>query len=95
MARGTYRVNYYVNGQPKSSFVCAESDVVAAAFLGVQDGSATSVPVAYPVEVVGIDPAHAAIPVIVPNVAPFEAPKGVSRQEFDALLAQVAALAKK
>lgn len=90
--RGVYRVNYYVNGQPKSSFVCAESDVAAANFLGVQDGSATSTPVAYPVEVVGIDAPHAAIPAIAPNVAPFEIPKGVTREEFNALQRQLADL---
>ena len=91
--RGVFRVNYLENGQPKSGFVAAYTDVEAAAHFGVADQSGVQVTKAlYPVEVAGIDGAHARIPSPPASVAPFDAPKSVSRLEFEALLAQLADL---
>jgi len=60
--RSTFRVNYYVNGQVKTAFVVAYTLDEAAEFLGVRDGSASGASVAYPVEVPGLDEAHAPLP---------------------------------
>lgn len=91
--RGVFRVNYQENGQPKSGFVAAYTDVEAAAHFGVANQSGVQVTKAlYPVEVAGADEQHATIPSPPASVAPFELPKSVSRQEFDALNADIAAL---
>ncbi len=88
--RGVFRVNYQENGQPKSGFVVAFTDVEAAAFLGVANQSGVQVTKAlYPVEVAGSDEAHAVIPSIPPSVAPFDLAKGVSRDEFNAMASVV------
>lgn len=93
MMRGVFRVNYQENGQPKSGFVAAFTDVEAAAHFGVADQSGVQVTKAlYPVEVAGTDAPHAVIPSIPASVAPFDMPKSVSRQEFDALQSQIADL---
>ncbi len=88
-----YRVNYYVGGQPKTSFVCADVASQAADFLGVRDGSAAVSELAKDVEVIGIDKAHPAIIPPTPTRAPFDLPRNVGRAEFEALQAQVANLA--
>lgn len=90
--RGVFRVNYYLGGQPATAFVCSYSDTSASAFLGVMDGSASVTRVAYPVEVDGVDTAHAAIPALAITVAPFDLPKTVSRAEFEALASQIVEL---
>lgn len=83
--RGVYRVNYYVSGQPVSAFVCAESDAEASAFLGVRDGSASASRVAFPVEVVGVDKAHDALP----EAPIFTAPPAPPKQFSDVELAKL------
>jgi hypothetical protein len=89
-----FRVNYFRGGQPATAYVVAVSEGHAAAFMGVTDGSAQVNRVAYPVEVVGLDPAHAPLVPMPINVAPFELPKNVSRDEFNALQAQLADMQK-
>lgn len=94
--RGVFRVNYQENGQPKSGFVVAFTDVEAAAFLGVANQSGVQVTKAlYPVEVSGTDDPHAVIPSSPVNVAPFDISKGVSRDEFNALVSVIADLKAK
>ena len=90
--KNVYRVNYYIGGVPAQAFVCAETDVEASAFVGVRDGSAQTNMIAKDVEVAGVDKPHDALIGIAPSVAPFEAPKSVSRQEFAQLQEQLAAL---
>lgn len=85
MSKSCFRVNYYVKGTPKSSFVVANDGNEASAFLGVRDGTASASVVAYPVEVIGIDQPHDSLPVIEPIKAPPEPEQVVSREEFDAL----------
>jgi hypothetical protein len=94
MKRACFRVNYFLGGQPASAFIVAGTDTEASAFLGVQDGSAQVSKVAYPVEVVGLDTAHALIPPTPVTVAPFDIPRTVSRSEFDSLQAELADLKK-
>lgn len=89
MAKSCFRVNYYVGGNPKTAFVVAETGNQASDFLGVRDGSAQANVVASPVEVVGMDGTHDAIPVIEPFKAPPEPPQVVSRDEFNALQEQL------
>jgi hypothetical protein len=84
--RGLFRVNYYENGQPKTNFVVAYTDVEAAQFMGVTGNSGVQVTQdRFPVEVAGIDAPHAAVASIPVTVAPFDLPRTVSREEFDAL----------
>lgn len=91
--RGVFRVNYQQNGQPATGFVAAFTDVEAATHFGVASQSGVQVTKAlYPVEVAGVDPVHDTIPSTPPSVAPFELAKGVSRQEFDALVSVIADL---
>ena len=90
MSKATFRVNYFKGGQPAQAFIVAETEGEASAFLGVTDGSAQVNRVAYPVEVVGLDDAHAPLAPMPITTAPFDMPKGVSRQEFDALAAKLA-----
>jgi len=87
--RSTFRVNYYVNGATKTAYVVAESGQEASDFLGVRDGSVSVEPVAYPVQVVGLDTAHQ--PIAPPPVftAPPEPAPQVSRDEFNALLQEL------
>jgi hypothetical protein len=92
VSKATFRVNYFKGGQATTAYVVAETDSDASAFLGVTDGSAQVNRVAYPVEVVGLDTAHAPLPAMAVTVAPFDLPKAVSRQEFDALQTQMADL---
>jgi hypothetical protein len=93
MSKGVFRVNYQENGQPQTGFVVADTDGEAAAHFGVAGQSGVQVTKAmYPVEVAGVDPQHANIPSPPASVAPFDLPKSVSRQEFDALTAQLAEL---
>jgi hypothetical protein len=88
--RGVFRVNYQENGQPKTGFVAAFTDVEAATHFGVASQSGVQVTKAlYPVEVAGTDDAHAVIPSIPPSVAPFDLAKGVSRDEFNAAMAVI------
>lgn len=94
--RGVFRVNYQENGQPKSGFVAAYTDVEAATHFGVASQSGVQVTKAlYPVEVAGTDEPHAVIPSIPPSVAPFDLAKGVSRDEFNALASVIADLQRK
>lgn len=88
--RGVFRVNYQENGQPKTGFVAAFTDVEAATHFGVASQSGVQVTKAlYPVEVAGADAPHATIPSIPPSVAPFDLAKGVSRDEFNAAMAVI------
>jgi len=88
--RGVFRVNYQENGQPKSGFVAAFTDVEAATHFGVASQSGVQVTKAlYPVEVAGTDAPHATIPSVAPSVAPFDLAKGVSRDEFNAALSLI------
>lgn len=87
-----YRVNYYKGGQPATAFVVAETDTAASNFLGVQDGSASVTRIAGPVEVVGLDAAHAPLPAMPVTIAPFELPKAATRQELDSVRAELDAL---
>lgn len=88
--RGVFRVNYQENGQPKTGFVAAFTDVEAATHFGVASQSGVQVTKAlYPVEVAGVDPDHAFIPSTPPSVAPFDLAKGVSRDEFNAALSLI------
>src|SRR5437899_1813022 len=89
-----YAVQYPVNGQSVVNFIVAGTDTEASAFVGVRDGSAAVRTVAKDIEIVGIDAPHAAIVPPAPYKAAFEVPKAVSRQEFDALQAQIVALTK-
>lgn len=94
--RGVFRVNYQENGQPKSGFVVAESDVEASTHLGVANQSGVQVTKAlYPVEVAGVDAAHVMIPSVAPSVAPFDLAKGVSRDEFNAAMDVISDLQRK
>ena len=94
--RGVFRVNYQENGQPKTGFVAAYTDVEAATHFGVASQSGVQVTKAlYPVEVAGVDPDHAMIPSIPPSVAPFDLSKGVSRDEFNAALSLIQDLQRK
>ena len=68
--RSVYRVNYYVGGSIVSAFVVAYHASEAIEFLGVRDSTATASQVANPVEVVGVDAAHAALPLIPVTVNP-------------------------
>jgi len=90
VSKATFRVNYFKGGQPAQAFIVAETEGEASAFLGVTDGSAQVNRVAYPVEVLGLDDAHAPLAPMPITTAPFDMPKGVSRQEFDALAAKLA-----
>jgi hypothetical protein len=81
-------VNYIVNGSPVSAFVVAYSEVEAANFLGVRDGSAQASMVAGPVEIVGTDKEHAALPI----PEPFKAPPQAPRQFTDAEIVRLRAL---
>lgn len=91
--KGVFRVNYQENGQPKSGFVVADSDVEAANFMGVANQSGVQVTKAmYPVEVAGLDEQHAVIPSTPPSVAPFDLAKGVTRDEFNAMASVVEGL---
>ena|ERR1700756_177229 len=90
--KSCYRVVYYKGGSQITAFVVAETDTEASTFIGVVDGSASVTRVASPVEVSGLDPAHAALPSMPVNVAPFELPRSVSRAEFEALAQQIAVL---
>lgn len=83
--RAVYRVSFVANGQPQALFVVAYSAGEAAAFTGVQDGSAAVSQIVGPVEVSGVDSRHA--PVIPPaiNVAPPQPPKQFSDAEVAAL----------
>jgi hypothetical protein len=93
--RGVFRVNYQKDGQPQTGLVAAFSDVDAATHFGVASQSGVQVTKAmYPVEVAGVDDAHAIIPSTPPSVAPFDLPKSVSRDEFNALQAQLADVQK-
>lgn len=88
--RGVFRVNYQKDGQPQSSLVAAFTDGDAAAHCGVAGQSGVQVTKAlYPVEVAGVDDPHAVIPSIPASVAPFDLPKGVSRDEFNVLQKQI------
>ena len=88
--RGVFRVNYQENGQPKTGFVAAFTDVEACTHFGVASQSGVQVTKAlYPVEVAGTDAPHATIPSIPPSVAPFDLAKGVSRDEFNAAMAVI------
>jgi hypothetical protein len=92
-SRGVFRVNTYDGGKPISYLVCALTDVEAVGFVGAQDVSGTSaVRVLYPVEVAGLDTPHDHIAPAEIFKAPFDLPKSISRQEFDALQAQLANL---
>jgi len=94
--RGVFRVNYQENGQPKSGFVAAFTDVEAATHFGVASQSGVQVTKAlYPVEVAGTDSPHATIPSTPPSVAPFDLSKGVSRDEFNAAMAVIEDLKRK
>lgn len=86
--RSVYRVNYYLGGSPVSAFVCAYTETEAAYFLGVRDGSASASTVCSPIEIVGIDKEHAALPIPEPSKAPPAAPK----QFTDAETAKLRAL---
>lgn len=92
--RGLFRVNYFdVGGQPKTGFVVAFTDVEAGQFLGVASASGIQITRdRYPVEVAGLDDPHATIADIPPQKAEFDLPKSVSREDFNALQAQVASL---
>lgn len=90
--RGAWRVNYYAdNGTPQTALIVAFDGAEAAAFLGIVDSSGVQiVRDRYPVEVVGLDAAHAKItpiPVVIPPVQP---PRDLS----DAELTQLCALLK-
>ncbi len=86
--RNTYRVSYFKNGSEVTSFVCAESGEEAITFLGIVDTSGASVnTVARNVEVAGVDASHPSIPPMPVNVAPFDVPKVVSRQEVNTMVA--------
>lgn len=88
--RGLFRVNYYESGQPRTSFVVALTDVEAAQFLGVESASGVQVTrERYPVEVSGLDEKHATVPSLPVTMAPFDLAKSVSRDEFNALQAQL------
>lgn len=88
--RGVFRVNYQENGQPKTGFVAAFTDVEAATHFGVASQSGVQVTKAlYPVEVAGVDADHDVIPSIAPSVAPFDGSKSVSREEFNAAMAVI------
>jgi hypothetical protein len=89
--RSAYRVNYYVGGVPVSAFVCAYTEVEAADFLGVRDGSASVSTVCSPVEIAGVDKVHAALPV----PEPFKAPPAPPRQFTDAELSELRAILAK
>ena len=82
--RSVYRVNYYVRGQVRSAFVCAFSLDEAAVFLGVRDGSGNGSSVAGPVEVVGLDLAHDALPMLPVTIAE-SAPQQLSAAEIAAV----------
>ena len=88
---GLWRVNYYSsNGAPATALVVAVEGSEAVAFLGIKDSSGVqAVRDRYPVEVVGVDKAHDAIPPIPVNVAPYQLPKGVSRDDLNAMQAQI------
>lgn len=73
--RNVYRVIFFKNATPKTAFVVAESGVEATDFLGVRDGTASATEVTRDVEVVGIDPAHAALAPMPITTAPFSIPK--------------------
>lgn len=91
--RGLFRINYYESGQPRTSFVVALTDVEAAQFLGVASASGVQVTrERYPVEVSGLDEAHATVASLPVTMAPFDLSKSVSRDEFNALQAQLAEL---
>lgn len=92
--RGLFRVNYFdVGGQPKTGFVVAFTDVEAGQFLGVASASGIQITRdRYPVEVAGLDDPHATIADIPPSKAEFDLPKSVSREDFNALKAQLDAL---
>jgi hypothetical protein len=62
--RSLWRVNYYVNNTIVSAYVVSFTAADAINFLGVRDNSATATAIANPVEVLGVDKAHAAIPVL-------------------------------
>lgn len=88
--RGVFRVNTYDTGKPVSYLVCALTDVEAVAFCGAQDvGGTSAVRVLYPVEVPGIDATHEHLVPPPIDKAPFELPKSVSREDFNALKAQM------
>ena len=80
--KSVFRVSYNENGQPKSAFVCAETSTGAAEQMGIMDGSAQVNAVAYPVEVVGLDPQHKVVEPPAPFKAPPAPPAQVSREEF-------------
>jgi hypothetical protein len=80
--RSAYRVNYIVNGVPVSAFVVAFTEQEAANFLGVRDGSAQASMVCGPVEIVGTDKEHAALPIPEPFKAPPDAPKQFTDAEM-------------
>jgi hypothetical protein len=80
--RSAYRVNYYINGSPASSFVIAYTEVEAADFLGVRDGSAAVSTVCGPIEIAGVDKVHAALPVLEPFKAPPQAPRQFTDAEI-------------
>jgi hypothetical protein len=81
--RGLFRVNYFQNGQPATAFVVALTDVEAAAFMGVANGSGVQVTRdRYPVEVVGLDKEHAIIPSPPVNFAPPQPARQLSDSEL-------------
>ncbi len=81
--RGLFRVNYYENGQPKTGFVVAITDVEAADFLGVANGSGVQVTRdRFPVEVAGLDAAHAQVPSPPVNMAPPQQPRQFTDDEM-------------
>lgn len=82
VTRGTYRVNYFLNGQPVTALVVATDENAASIFMGVRDGSAQVNRVAYPVEVDGLDTAHDALPSMPVNTAPPQPPKQLSDAEL-------------
>lgn len=93
MDKGVFRVNYYENNTPVSKLIVAESDVDAVAFVGAQNVSGVqAVRVMFPVEVAGLDAPHATVAPQPVNVAPFDLPKSVSRDEFNSLQNQLVAL---
>lgn len=90
--RSVFRVNYYVRGQVRTAFVCAYTGGEAAAFMGVEDGSATASSVAYPVEIAGLDPQHDALPILPVTKAEPGASAFLSEDELAKLRKLISAL---